>query len=164
MPITRPVTLVAALLLAGCAAAGLQRLEPGRSREGEVRAALGEPALAFDASDGGRQLVFAHGPGGTETWMAHLAPDGTLARLEQALTEDRFRLIGAGTTRAEVERLIGPPWRTIDFPNKRQVAWDYRFRDAWGYLSEFSVMLDERGVVAGTVAVRLGGEFPEISR
>ncbi|MBK6982393.1 MAG: hypothetical protein IPH30_13455 [Betaproteobacteria bacterium] len=150
---------LATVMLAGCAALSL---EPGVSPEGKVREVLGEPAMAFVGSDGSRQLVFPHGPAGTETTMAYIAPDGRLARLEQALTEDRFRRISAGkTSRSEVERLIGPPWRTIDFPNKRQVAWDYRFRDAWGYLAEFSVMLDERGIVAETVTQRLERELPE---
>ena len=57
-------------------------------------------------------------------------------------------------TRAQLERLIGPPWRTVDFPNLRQVAWDYVFQDSWGYIVDFSVMLDERGVVAATVYAR----------
>ncbi len=55
----------------------------------------------------------------------------------------------------QVLRLIGPPWRTMDFPNKRQVAWDYRVRDTWGYLVDYSVMIDERGLVAETVAARV---------
>lgn len=147
--------LVAALLW-GCSTLGIGRLEPGRSPEAEVRQALGEPALTLDGANGARQLVFPQGPAGTQTYMAFIAPDGRLSRLEQALTEDSFRLIAVGkSSRADVLQLIGPPWRTIDFPNKRQTAWDYRFRDAWGYVAEFSVMLDERGIVAETVTVRL---------
>ena len=159
MKIRIGILAAVSFLAAGCAAFGLYRLEPGRSTEGDVRSALGEPAMAFVEADGSRSLVFPQGPGGTHTYMANLAPDGRLTRLEQVLTEDRFRRIANGrTTRGEVERLIGPPWRTIDFPNKGQVAWDYRFQDTWGYLAEFSVMLDERGIVAETATVRFEKE------
>lgn len=155
-PLPIAPALFAAMLGAGCAATSFLGLEPGRSTEAEVRRALGEPAMTFPSADGSRTLVFPQGPLGTQTHMARLSADGRLASLEQALSEERFAKIVAGSsTGADVERLIGPPWRTIDFPNLRQVAWDYRFRDPWGYLAEFSVMMDERGVVAGTVTVRL---------
>jgi len=148
--------VLAATALAGCAVLGLQGLEPGRSTQAEVRQALGEPALAIDGAGGSRQLVFPRGPAGTETYMAFIDRDGRLVRLEQALTEDRFRQLAVGRSSGDdVLRLIGPPWRRIDFANKGQVAWDYRFRDPWGYLAEFSVMLDAQGVVADTVTVRL---------
>lgn len=112
--------------------------------------------MALAAADGSRSLYWPRGPQGTQTYLARLAPDGRLASLDQVLSEESFgRIVPGRTTERDVERLIGPPWRTIEFPNKGQVAWDYRFRDAWGYLAEFSVMVDERGVVAETVSVRL---------
>lgn len=118
--------------------------------------------MAFADVAGSRQLVFPTGPLGTQTYMAFLSPDGRLARLEQALREENFRQLAPGrTSRDEVLRLIGPPWRTMDFPNKRQVAWDYRFEDTWGYLADFSVMLDERGIVVETVTVRVEKEQGE---
>ena len=49
--------LLCALLLPGCTAVGLARLEPGRSTEVDVRQALGEPARSFANPDGTRQLV-----------------------------------------------------------------------------------------------------------
>lgn len=145
----------AAGFLAGCAAIGLHGLEPGRSTEADVRRALGEPALAFDGAAGARSLAYPGGPGGAHTWMAHLGPDGRLLRLENALTDDSRSRVTPGIAKEEVLRLIGPPWRTMDFPNKRQVAWDYRVRDTWGYLVDYSVMIDERGRVAETVAARV---------
>ncbi len=141
------IGMTGALLAAGCAAMAFYGLEPGRSTEGDVRRALGEPASVFAAADGSRSLVFPQGPLGTQTYVASLGRDGRLANLEQVLSEESFgRIVPGRTTGRDVERLIGPPWRSIEFPNKRQVAWDYRFRDAWGYLAEFSVMLDERGI------------------
>jgi len=146
------VTLFA---LAGCGALSLLRLEPGKSTEADVRHALGEPARTFALDDGTRQLVFPTGPGGTQTYMAYLSSGGSLVRLEQALVEERFRRIVPGTTTAaEIERLIGPPWRKIDFPNKRQVAWDYVYLDSWDYTVDLAVMVDERGIVMETVHAR----------
>ena len=155
-PFARAACLVAvASLAAGCTAIGVARLEPGRSSEADVRGALGEPAKVYTDPGGARQLAFPLGPQGTQTYMAFLGPEGRLVRLEQVLTEEQFRRIAAGTTSAaELERLIGPPWRTVDFPRKRQVAWDYVFEDTWGYTVDYSVMLDERGIVAGTVYAR----------
>ena len=145
----------AAGILAGCAVVGLHGLEPGRSTEADVRRALGEPALALEGPAGTRSLAYPGGPGGTHTWMARIAPDGRLARLENGLTDDSRSRVTPGVTKEEVLRLIGPPWRTMDFPNKRQVAWDYRVRDTWGYLVDYSVMIDEQGRVAETVAARI---------
>lgn len=148
--------LAAALLLAtGCATTALLNLQPGRSTEADVRRALGEPALTLPAGEGGRQLVYPTGPLGTQTWMAFLASDGRLVRLDQALSEDNMRRVGTGITSDEVLRIIGPPYRRTDFPNLGQVAWDYRTQDPWGYYVEYSVMVDRRGIVASTVSVRL---------
>lgn len=149
--------VVAALLVAGCASFAYHGLEPGRSTEADVHRAFGEPAISLPGSGGSRQLAFPTGPAGTQTWMAFISPDGRLSRLEQALTEDNLQRVSSGITSEEVLRLIGPPWRRIEFPNKRQVAWDYRVQDAWGYLVDYSVMIDERGIVAETVRARLDG-------
>ena len=150
-----PIALLGAALLAGCAAIQFARLEPGRSTEADVRQALGQPARTYDAPGGVRQLAFPTGPAGTQTHMAFLAADGRLLRLDQVLTEENFARLSPGTTTAaEVERLIGPPWRTIDFPNKRATAWDYVFQDTAGYIVDFSVMVGRDGVVAEKVYVR----------
>ena len=152
-PFRRLLPAVAAVALVACA--GVARVPVGAD-EAQLRAALGEPALVLPDAAGGRLLAFPTGPQGTQTHMARLGPDGRLVAVEQVLDEDRFAMIQAGvTTQDELLRLIGPPWRRVDFPNLRQVAWDYRFVDAWGYLADLSVMLDERRRVAGKVTVRI---------
>jgi outer membrane protein assembly factor BamE (lipoprotein component of BamABCDE complex) len=155
MSIRAIVAVVAASLVAGCSVIGMARLEPGKSTEADVRQALGAPAREFRDPDGTRQLVFPTGPMGSETYMAYLAPDGRLVRFEQVLTAEHIRRIETGvTTSAQLERLLGPPWRTVDFPNLGQVAWDYLLMDTWGYQVDFSVMVDRKGIVAGTAYVR----------
>jgi len=152
---TRLAVFAAAALLAGCGALSIARLEPGKSMEAEVRQALGEPTRTYTDPDGTRQLVYPRGPEGRQTYMAVLAPDGRLVRLDQVLTEEHFRRIAVASTNTDqLERLIGPPWRKIPFPNLRQVAWDYVYQDSWGYTVDFAAMIDEQGIVANLVSVR----------
>lgn len=154
-PIRIALLALAPAVLAACSAVSILQLEPGKSTEADVRRALGEPARTFALDDGSRQLVFPTGPGGTQTYMAYVSSGGSLVRLEQALVDAKFRRIVPGaTTAAELERLIGPPWRKIAFPNKRQVAWDYVYLDDWDYTVDLAVMVDERGIVAETVHAR----------
>ena len=155
IPIRLISSALAALALAGCATVGIVGLKPGQSTESDVRRALGEPARTFAQSDGSRELVYPMGPAGMQTFMARISSSGTLVALDQALVDERFRQIRPGTTTAdEIERLIGPPWRKIAFPNKGQVAWDYVYRDTWDYVVDLSVMIDGRGIVAETVHAR----------
>lgn len=145
--------LGAVMMLAACSTLG--GVQAGAS-EADARHAMGAPAMELPASDGSRQLVYPTGPQGTQTFMVYVSKDGIVQRVEQALTDDTFHRISAGTTTGEdVRRMIGPPWRVVRFGNLRQDAWDYRFRDTWGYLANFSVMVDERGVVAGKVTARI---------
>ncbi len=143
------IIVLAALGFVACA-----QLQPG-APESEVAAYGKAPAATYDNPDGSRQLVFPTGPLGTETYMVHVKA-GAVQRVEQVLTDQTFGRIQAGvTTQQEVRRMIGPPWRVVRFDNLRQDAWDYRFRDTWGYLADFSVMLDDRGIVAGKVVARI---------
>ena len=156
--------LLAAFLLAGCAAVGLARLEPGRSTEADVRQALGEPARVYAAADGSRQLAFPHGPEGPAdlhgVHRGRRPPGPAWTRCSPTSSSPR---ISPGTTKAEeVERLVGPPWRMQRLSRtSRQVAWDYVLRDTWDYMVDFAVMVDRDGIVtekvhARRVAGRLG--------
>jgi outer membrane protein assembly factor BamE (lipoprotein component of BamABCDE complex) len=94
--------------------------------------------------------------------MVHLGRDGLLTSVQQVLNEDHFYRIQPGLTRDDVLRLIGPPREAADFPRLQQVAWDYRYQDAWGYIAIFSVMFDRDGRVVGKTSRRLerDGRFP----
>ncbi|APV51791.1 hypothetical protein BWI17_20175 [Betaproteobacteria bacterium GR16-43] len=147
-----PIVIAAALLASACTP--MSTLPPG-SPEAQARSALGTPAAEYDNPDGTRQLVYPRGPLGTETYMVFLK-GGTVQRVDQVLTDGNFSLIQSGvTTGDQVRRMIGPPYRVVRFENLKQYAWDYRFRDTWGYLAIFSVMVDDRGVVANKVIARI---------
>lgn len=142
------------LLVAGCAA---QSLRPGAS-EAEVRQSMGAPAMELSMAEGSRALVYPTGPLGTHTYMAHVDRNGRLQRVEQVLDDSRFHAIQPGMTKEELLRLIGPPSETMRFGNLRQTAWDYRFRDTWGYLAILSVMIDDNGRVASRITQRIERE------
>ena len=124
-------------------------------RESEVRAGSGEPALAVKLPEGARWF-YPGGPYGAPTYAVDFNARGTATQVRIALTDDAAQQISMGETSADVLRQIGPPFRKIRFNNLRQTAWDYRYRDTWGYLVEFSVMLDDSDRVGGKFSQRLG--------
>jgi hypothetical protein len=139
--------------LGGCAYYGAN-LRPGISTEAQVIHDMGTPAEVYDDPDGSKLLAFPRGPLGEQTYIAKMSADGRLQRLEQVLNEDHFgRIVPGRTTKEEVRRLIGPPTETMEFPRLNQVAWTYRFRDAYNRTADFSVMLDPSGLVVRTVIV-----------
>lgn len=147
--------LMSLVILSACAGLARHGLESGRSTEDDVRRAMGAPAMEFANPDGTRQLAYPTGPLGTQTHMVFIGAEGRLVGVEQVLDEDHFaRVVPGRSTREDVRRLIGPPYQVVEFPNLGQVAWDYHFRDAWGYLADLSVMIDRGGVVAGKVVKR----------
>ena len=65
--------------------------------------------------------------------------------------------IQTGMTAADVLGRLGPPYTKMRFDATKTTAWDYHYRDAWGYDADFSVIIDDSNVVAGKVSVRNGG-------
>ncbi len=70
------------------------------------------------------------------------------------LNDTRARAIVVGMTPAQVEAAIGKPHQRIRFDNLNATAWDYRYTDTWGYITEFAVMIGDNGRVVGTVSAR----------
>jgi len=77
--------------------------------------------------------------------------NGTASRL---LTDDGIQAIHAGMKASEVLELIGVPLRKVRFERTATTAWDYRLKDSWGYRAEFSVIVDDNGIVVGRISVR----------
>jgi|KBSSwiStaDraftv2_1062776.scaffolds.fasta_scaffold738409_1 outer membrane protein assembly factor BamE (lipoprotein component of BamABCDE complex) len=74
-----------------------------------------------------------------------------------ALNDDAFNAIRRGMPASEVLAHLGAPYRKMRFNNTRTTAWDYHYRDTWGYDADFSVIIDDGGFVASTVSVRTIG-------
>lgn len=151
----KTVTVFLVSLLCACASYDGFTLHPGASTEAEVRRVMGAPAMEFTLPDGARELVYPRGPLGVQTFMAVIAPDGTLRRIDKALREETFYRIQPGMMKDEVLRLIGPPGETMHFARTDTTAWDYRFVDQWGYPAIFSVILDANGKVVSKFTQRL---------
>lgn len=152
----KPIVLAACAVLAcACAGYGGSDLRPGSATEAQVRASMGQPAMERSDPDGGRHLYFPRGPLGNQTFVADLGADGVLRAVRPVLDDDTFNRIRPGMTGEEVLRMIGPPRETMRFANLGQTAWDYKFRDTWGYDAIFSVMVDGNGIVVGKFTRRI---------
>lgn len=140
----RRLAIFAALLLAGCAGYGGGDLKPGAATLSEVISAMGEPALAWTNPDGSRQLAYPRGPAGTQTFMAYVAPDGKLQRIEKVLDLDHFSRIRAGMSQDEVLRVLGPPgpgW-TEFYARRNELVWSWLSCNDWSRQEFFDAMFD----------------------
>lgn len=91
--------------------------------------------------------------------LASLTPlaahaDGKVLVIGQVQGDGLFRQVQPGMKTDEVLALIGPPRAKTRFPATKTTAWDYRYRDSWGYDSEFSVIFDDAGIVVSRFSVR----------
>ena len=141
----KTISLLAALFVAACASYSGYGLKPGSSSEDDVRRAMGAPAMTFDNPDGSRELVYPRGPMGNETYIAHVARGGTLQSIDQVLNDGTFDVLPMGITEEEVLRRLGPPRETMAFALSHTHAWDWKYRDYWGYEAIFSVTFDAQG-------------------
>lgn len=156
--------LLSTALLAGCALDPVRSLTPGAPME-EVLGRFGEPYARTKQLDGAERWVYPTGPLGRSSYLVEFDRDGRVRSVTDMLTDRGFARIEIGrTTQDDVLAMFGPPYRVIPFPRKRETAWDYRFTDAWLYPAIFSVIFDERGVVASTMQQRefYGRESPPL--
>jgi outer membrane protein assembly factor BamE (lipoprotein component of BamABCDE complex) len=80
--------------------------------------------------------------------------EGTSQPATRVLRDQVFRQIQPGFNAGEVLAIIGAPHRKSRFEATKTTAWDYSYRDTWGYEAEFSVILDDAGVVVGKFSGR----------
>jgi len=106
--------------------------------------------------DGMRLLYYPRGPLGNQTYVATLNSGGALVEVRNVLSDGTFNAIRPGMTEAQVLLMIGPPREKDFFSNLQQTAWDWKYLDAWGYESIFSVMFDKSGIVVSKFTKRIG--------
>lgn len=83
---------------------------------------------------------------------------GGARSVQSRVLDDRsVSAIHAGVSAAEVLERLGPPYTKMRFEATKTTAWDYHYRDAWGYDADFSVIMDDTDVVAGKMSVRNAG-------
>ena len=71
------------------------------------------------------------------------------------LNDDTVARVLRGQNEREVTALLGVPYQKIRFDNLKSTAWDYHYRDTWGYWVEFSVMVGNDGRVVNKVSRRM---------
>ena len=128
------------LLLAACVSADF------RTREADFRLPL---------ADGATRLFFVQSIHEMNTRAVDLDAAGKVIRDVRVLTDERLGVMRSGITSEAVMAEIGPPYRKIVFERQNQTAWDYRYHDNWGYIVEFSVMLDTNNIAVSKVSRRI---------
>lgn len=104
------VAMLAAALLAGCAAFGPPP-QPGQN-EAQVLQRLGSPTARYALAGGATRLEFASGPFGRETWMVDVDAGGRVTAAMQVLEDGylaAFQARAPGMGRDELLRTLGTP-------------------------------------------------------
>jgi outer membrane protein assembly factor BamE (lipoprotein component of BamABCDE complex) len=78
----------------------------------------------------------------------------TLAAPQPQRSDELFARVELGMTQPDVRRLLGEPDGTMPFARSSTLAWDYQYRDTWGYFSVFSVTFDAGGRAVGKLSWR----------
>jgi hypothetical protein len=143
------------LILAACASYGGYGLQPGTSTGDDVRRVMGVPALVFDTREGGHELIYPRGPMGNETYVVFVTGGGAMQSIHQVLNDGNFDSLELGLTEDDVLRRLGPPRDTMAYPRSRTYSWDWKYMDAWGYPSIFSVTFDAQGRVVSKFKERI---------
>jgi len=144
VPMKTVITLILALVLAGCASYSGYGLKPGVSTGADVMQTMGEPAMRWKEPDGSELLAYPRGPAGFDTFMVRIDSKGTLASIEGVLNVPHFALIQEGMSQDDVLRTLGPSvgmW-TVYFPRRDELVWEWRFCDAWNEAARFNVLFD----------------------
>ena len=116
--------------------------------------ARGELASRVAMSGGLERRFYTTGPLGTTTCRVDVAAGGKVVADVQVLNDDVFQTISAGMPANDVLAIIGPPSGKMRFDATKTTAWDYHYRDSWGYTSDFSVIVDDAGIVVGKFSAR----------
>jgi len=73
-----------------------------------------------------------------------------------AATADMFETIRPGMTTSDVLERLGEPYNKSRFAATKTTAWDYHMRDFWNYDADFSVIVNDQGIVVSKIVVRNG--------
>jgi hypothetical protein len=150
MHMKRLFPILAALLLAACAAYSGSGLKPGEAGLDDVIRVMKEPTMHWQDPDGSVQLAYPRGPFGFHTFMVWIGPDGKLQRIGNVLDKNGFAQIQPGITQAQVLRVLGPPYPgwTVYFKARDELVWEWRYCDDWSEAARFNVLFDS---ITGTV-------------
>jgi hypothetical protein len=158
---TRLATVLAALLLAGCASFDGHTLVPGKATSAEVTALMGAPALTLKRPDGETLHYFERVLGGPAMFVARVGPDGMLRGIEQRLVYANIYKVKEGMRADEVRELLGPPLTISRLPRLQFDVWEYPWRHAVRELRVLWVHFSDDGVVRRIVEMHDYERDPE---
>ncbi len=151
----RTALLFAAIALGACASYDGRNLVAGQSRAADVGRSMGAPAERLELTDGESLWFYPRGPEGLDTYAVRLAPDGTMRSIRQVLTEENTRrLVPHETTKAEVDLILGPPWRKTREGLPPRDIWRYRMYDVTKTECNFYVWFSDDGRVEKTLLIK----------
>ena len=145
-----------ALLLCACASYSGRGLKPGVDQLENVLEVMGQPAMRWQNPDGSVQLAYPRGPMGYHTFMVHIGSDGKLGQIENVLDEKTFSRIQPGMTKEDVLHTLGPSFSggTAYFKARDELAWEWRYCNAWNAASRFYVLFDNsKATVRKTMSI-----------
>ena len=114
-------------MLSACVGLGSpgQRLVVGVSQQADVLASFGQPVRRWPNADGGQTLEYSSQPFGQNCWMATLAADGRLLRLEDTLLPAGRFSIAPGMTPEQVSRRLGRERSRVFYRFSGEDVWDW---------------------------------------
>jgi hypothetical protein len=121
------LSLVGAVLVAGCASYSGSGLVPGKSTAADVEQLMGPPKEKIGVAGGDSVWFYPRNPAGRHTYAVRVAPDGVVRAIDQRLTvENMQKLVAGATTANEVRELFGPPNRVTHLNMQERDVWEYR--------------------------------------
>lgn len=154
-------TLLAALLVVGCASIDGHTLVPGKSTAKEVTALMGAPALEMKRPDGELRYYFERYQTGPAMFVARIGADGVLRGIEQRLVYQNIHAVREGMRTAEVRELLGPPYSVSRLPRLQFDVWEYPWRHAVRERRVLWVHFADDGVVRRIVEMHDNERDPE---
>lgn len=115
--------------LAACDQQAISELEEDVSTEADVREKFGPPEAVWDGPDGAQVYEYNRQPAGYQNWQITIGPDGKMAALRQVLNPRTFAQVQPGMPMEDVRRLLGKPMKITAYELKREVHYDWRWRD-----------------------------------
>ena len=82
---------------------------------------------------------------------------GNLNVYRNDLNEDKVSVVRIGESAESLKARLGEPYQRMRFEFLRATAWDYRYKDVFGFWTDISFMIDEDNRVKDVVRNRIQG-------
>ncbi|HEY9095338.1 MAG TPA: outer membrane protein assembly factor BamE [Hydrogenophaga sp.] len=149
------VLSVLLLVLSACDQQRISELEEGVSTEADVRERFGAPEAVWDGPDGDQIYEYNRQPEGYQNYQITIGADGKMSALRQVLNPDNFSRVEVGMPMETVRKMLGKPMKITPFELKREVHYDWRYRDGPNESDSkiFTVVFDSDYHVVSTASV-----------